>query len=313
MSDSITYAKAMQEFQRYLLVERGYSKLTVKEYLNDLEIFKNYLQEKEGYPEKFPVKRIEKYEIVDFLGDIIIIQENSPATRNRKLYSLRSFFKFLVREKKLNNNPAETVQASKTETRAEPIYMKTNEARKYIRTIENSDSRNKIRDLAIAKLFLYAGLRISELVNLNLENLDFDDEALKFYGKGNKERFIPLHNDVMEAILDYLPIRDEIKVKEEKDEEALFLSSHGRRISPRTIQIFVKKYAKEAGLRQASKITPHKLRHTFATSLYHQTKDIKVLQDLLGHANISTTQIYTAVEGSRLLEEHSQFHPRNRG
>ncbi len=293
MSDSITYAKAMQEFQRYLLVERGYSKLTVKEYLNDLEIFKNYLQKKESYPEKFPVKRIEKYEIVDFLGDIIIIQENSPATRNRKLYSLRSFFKFLVREKKLNNNPAETVQASKTETRAEPIYMKTNEARKYIRTIENSDSRNKIRDLAIAKLFLYAGLRISELVNLNLENLDFDDEALKFYGKGNKERFIPLHNDVMEAILDYLPIRDEIKVKEEKDEEALFLSSHGRRISPRTIQIFVKKYAKEAGLRQASKITPHKLRHTFATSLYHQTKDIKVLQDLLGHANISTTQIYT--------------------
>ncbi len=293
MSDSITYAKAMQEFQRYLLVERGYSKLTVKEYLNDLEIFKNYLQKKESYPEKFPVKRIEKYEIVDFLGDIIIIQENSPATRNRKLYSLRSFFKFLVREKKLNNNPAETVQASKTETRAEPIYMKTNEARKYIRTIEKSDSRNKIRDLAIAKLFLYAGLRISELVNLNLENLDFDDEALKFYGKGNKERFIPLHNDVMEAILDYLPIRDEIKVKEEKDEEALFLSSHGRRISPRTIQIFVKKYAKEAGLRQASKITPHKLRHTFATSLYHQTKDIKVLQDLLGHANISTTQIYT--------------------
>ncbi len=293
MSDSITYAKAMQEFQRYLLVERGYSKLTVKEYLNDLEIFKNYLQEKEGYPEKFPVKRIEKYEIVDFLGDIIIIQENSPATRNRKLYSLRSFFKFLVREKKLNNNPAETVQASKTETRAEPIYMKTNEARKYIRTIENSDSRNKIRDLAIAKLFLYAGLRISELVNLNLENLDFDDEALKFYGKGNKERFIPLHNDVMEAILDYLPIRDEIEVKEEKDEEALFLSSHGRRISPRTVQIFVKKYAKEAGLRQASKITPHKLRHTFATSLYHQTKDIKVLQDLLGHENISTTQIYT--------------------
>ena len=293
MSNSITYAKAMQEFQRYLLVERGYSKLTVKEYLNDLEIFKNYLQEKEGYPEKFPVKRIEKYEIVDFLGDIIIIQENSPATRNRKLYSLRSFFKFLVRGKKLNNNPAETVQASKTETRAEPIYMKTNEARKYIRTIENSDSRNKIRDLAIAKLFLYAGLRISELVNLNLENLDFDDEALKFYGKGNKERFIPLHNDVMEAILDYLPIRDEIEVKEEKDEEALFLSSHGRRISPRTVQIFVKKYAKEAGLRQASKITPHKLRHTFATSLYHQTKDIKVLQDLLGHENISTTQIYT--------------------
>ncbi len=293
MSDSITYAKAMQEFQRYLLVERGYSKLTVKEYLNDLEIFKNYLQEKEGYPEKFPVKRIEKYEIVDFLGDIIIIQENSPATRNRKLYSLRSFFKFLVREKKLDNNPAETVQASKTETRAEPIYMKTNEARKYIRTIENSDSRNKIRDLAIAKLFLYAGLRISELVNLNLENLDFDDEALKFYGKGNKERFIPLHNDVMEAILDYLPIRDKIKVKKEKDKEALFLSSHGRRISPRTIQIFVKKYAREAGLRQASKITPHKLRHTFATSLYHQTKDIKVLQDLLGHENISTTQIYT--------------------
>jgi len=299
MSKSITYSRAMQEFQRHLLAERGYSKLTVKEYLGDLELFKNYLQEKEGYPEKFPVKKIEKYEIVDFLGDIIILQENSPATRNRKLYSLRSFFKFLVREKKLEKNPAETVQASKTETRAEPIYMKTNEARKYIRTIENSESRYKIRDLAIAKLFLYAGLRISELVNLNLENLDFDEESLKFYGKGNKERYVPLHNDVMEAILDYLPLREEIEVKEEADENAIFLSGHGRRISPRTVQIFVKKYAKEAGLRQASKITPHKLRHTFATSLYHQTKDIKVLQDLLGHANISTTQIYTHTDAEQ--------------
>ncbi len=302
MSESITYSKAMEKFQHHLLVERGYSKLTVKEYLNDLKLFKEYLQEKENYPNDFSVERVEKYEIVDFLGNIIIIKENTPATRNRKLYSLRSFFKYLVQEKILSNNPAETVEASKTENRSEPIYLKTNDARKYIRTIRNSDSRNNIRDLAIVKLFLYAGLRISELVNLDMENLDFDDEALKFYGKGNKERVIPLHNDVIEAILDYLPLRDQVDIKKEEDKNALFLSSQGKRISPRTIQLFVKKYAREAGLRQASKITPHKLRHTFATSLYHQTKDIKVLQDLLGHADISTTQIYTHTD----LEEKQQ-------
>ncbi|MGM0420072.1 MAG: site-specific tyrosine recombinase/integron integrase [Bacillota bacterium] len=299
MKENIHFQEAVNRFEKHLLVERGYSELTIKEYNHDFTLFLEYLQDKHDFAENFPVKEIEKHQIVDFLGDIIIIKENSPATRNRKLYSLRSFFKFLVRNELIDSSPAASIQASKTEQRAEPIYLKINEATKYIRAIENSDCDYKIRDLAIIKLFLYAGLRISELVNLDLSDLDFDEEAVKFYGKGNKERYVPLHNDVIETILEYLPVRDSIEIKEKKDEDALFLSNQGKRISVRTIQLFVKKYAKMAGIRKASKITPHKLRHTFATSLYHQTKDLKVLQDLLGHASISTTQIYTHTDAQQ--------------
>lgn len=293
MSKNISFLDAVDRFKNHLLVERGYSELTIKEYNHDLFLFLDFLEDKYDFKENFPVNKIEKHQVIEFLGNIIIIQENSPATRNRKLYSLRSFFKYLVRNELLDSSPAASIQASKTEQRAEPIYLKMNEAKKYIQAVENSNSSYKLRDLAIVKLFLYGGLRVSELVNLDISDIDFDDESIKFYGKGNKERYVPLHNDVIESILDYLPLRENIEIKEPKDEEALFLSNQGRRISVRTIQKFVKKYAKIAGLRQASKITPHKLRHTFATSLYHQTKDLKILQDLLGHANISTTQIYT--------------------
>jgi len=134
------------------------------------------------------------------------------------------------------------------------------------------------------------------LVNLDFDNIDFEDGSIKFYGKGSKERYVPLHNDVTEALKSYLKERNSIKIKEQDARQAIFLSRHGKRISPRTIQLFVKKYAKKAGLSRADKITPHKLRHTFASMLYRQTKDIKVLQDLLGHADISTTQIYTHID-----------------
>ena len=290
---NITFKDAIYKFRRHLLVEKSYSGLTVKEYVNDLQFLYEYFQDNYNYPEKFPVKKINRHEIVEFLGDIIIEKDNSPVTRNRKLFSLRSFFKFLQLNSYIENNPTENIESSKTETRAEPIYMKMNQARKYLRTIKKSDSRHKNRDLAIIKVFLYAGLRVSELVNLDLENIDFDDEAIKFFGKGNKERYVPLHQDVVQAILDYLPERKKINKKDNDAEKALFISGHGNRISVRTVQHTVKKYAKKAGIRNADKITPHKLRHTFATTLYQETKDLNVLKDLLGHSDISSTQIYT--------------------
>jgi len=287
------YFKAVNSFKKYLTVEKGYSPLTVEEYSRDLKLFYEYLLDKYDYPEDFDIEKITKYELAEYLGDIILVEDNAPSTRNRKLYSIRSFFKYLNKYELVNVNPALTIEASKTEIRAEPIYMKLEDARRYVEAVKRYESVNQKRDLAIVKLFLYAGLRVSELVNLNLENIDFEDGSVKFFGKGSKERTIPLHEDVVEAIKKYLPERDNIKIKELKDKNALFLSRHGRRISVRSIQLLVKKYARLAGVKNSGKITPHKLRHTFASMLYHQTKDIKVLQDLLGHADISTTQIYT--------------------
>lgn len=287
------YDKAVNSFRKYLAVEKGYSPLTIREYTIDLQLLQRYLIENCGFQEDFDVKNISRYEITDFLADSILVDENSPVTRNRKLYSIRSFFKYLQKNEIIKDNPAQLIEASKTEIRAEPIYMKLNEARRYIEAIINDNSINKTRDLAIVKLFLYTGLRVSELVNLDMKNIDFNNRSIKFFGKGNKERTIPLHDDILETIKEYLKEREIIKIKNKEDQNALFISRHGRRINVRTVQLMVKKYAKLAGIKNASKITPHKLRHTFASLLYYQTKDLKIVQDLLGHSNIATTQIYT--------------------
>ncbi|MFW6030595.1 MAG: tyrosine-type recombinase/integrase, partial [Halanaerobiales bacterium] len=287
------YINAVNNFRKYLAVEKGYSPLTIKEYTHDLKLLYDYLIDKYDYDSDFNVESVGKFEIAEFLGDIILVEDNSPVTRNRKLYAIRSFFKYLQKNEVIPKNPTLTIEASKTEIRSEPIYMKLDDARRYIEAIMKYDSINKLRDLAIVKLFLYAGLRVSEMVNLNIDDIEFENNSVKFFGKGNKERTLPLHEDVINAIEDYFMERKRIDIKSKKDEDALFISRHGRRINVRTIQLLVKKYARLAGVKNAGKITPHKLRHTFASLLYYQTKDIKILQELLGHSNISTTQIYT--------------------
>lgn len=307
MGRKITFLKAVKNFKKYLTVERSYSDLTIKEYENDLKLLYEYLINELGYEENFMLDEVSKYEIAEFLSDLVLTSDDSPVTRNRKLYSIRSFYKYLVKYEYVEKNSALTIEASKTKIRAEPIYLKLADAQKYIQTIKEYDGVNKKRDLAIVKIFLYAGLRISELINLDLEDIDYGDQSIKFYGKGNKERYVPLHKDVITSIEEYLPERNEIKPKNKDAKRALFLSRHGKRISPRSIQIFVKKYAKMAGVKKASKITPHKLRHTFASILYQKTKDLRVVQDLLGHTNISTTQIYTHTDTEQKKEAIDEF------
>ncbi|MCF8000750.1 MAG: tyrosine-type recombinase/integrase [Halanaerobiales bacterium] len=302
MARDLNYLKAVENFKKYLTVDRAYSKLTVKEYDHDLKLLYKYLKNEQDFDEDFNISQISKYEISEFLSDIVLSYDNSAVTRNRKLYAIRSFFKFLQKREYIEKNPAMTIESSKTRTTAEPIYLKLDEAKKYIKVIKEADLLNKKRDLAIVKLFLYAGLRVSELVELDLEDIDYEDKSIKFFGKGNKERYVPLHADTINSIKQYLPERNKIDPNDKDAEKALFLSTRGNRISPRSIQLFVKKYAKMAGIKNASKVTPHKLRHTFATMLYNKTKNIKVLQDLLGHENISTTQIYTHTDQKQKKE-----------
>lgn len=304
------YLQAVNSFKKYLAVERGYSPLTITEYSRDLNLLYKYLLDKYDFTKELLINEISKFELAEFLADIILEDDNSPVTRNRKLYSIRSFFNYLVRYDYLDNNPTLAIEASKTEVRAEPIYLKLDDAKKYVDIISKTNSINKKRDLAIIKLFLYGGLRVSELVNLDLDNIDFLDKSVKFYGKGNKERSLPLHDDVIYSIRDYLPERAEVKLKELEAKRALFLSRKGRRINVRTVQLMVKKYARLAGVKNYKNITPHKLRHTFASILYNRTKDIKIIQELLGHSSISTTQIYTHTdieEKKKAIDELPQF------
>lgn len=290
----LTYHKAINSFTKYLIAERGYSESTTEHYKHDLSVFGRYLEKEFDCDlEKLNVANINRFEVSEFLSDIILVKDNSPAARNRKLYSLRSFFEYLKKRNIIQTNPTDSIEASKSELKSEPIYLNEKSMEKYLEAIKNYNSKYCSRDLAINKLFLYSGLRISELVNLNLNDINYEDQSIKFFGKGNKERYVPLHQEVLVAIKNYLPDRNKITPKNQDARQALFLSNQGRRINVRTVQKMVKKYAKKAGVRNASKITPHKLRHTFASLLYQKTKDLRVLQDLLGHSDISTTQIYT--------------------
>jgi integrase/recombinase XerC len=294
MSKKMHYQTAVQSFLKYLVAERGYSKLTIEEYERDLDLFFRYLQENFDYEaDEIYIDSFSKYELTEFLGDIILVKDNSAATRNRKLYSLRSFFNYLVKQELIKSNPTIHIEATKSNLRAEPIYLRLDDAKHFIETISNSKSSTAVRDLAIVKTFMHCGLRVSELVNLNIGDIDYKDRSIKFYGKGSKERYVPLHPDVIQSIEDYLGYRKTITPNNKDAKKALFLSNRGNRIHVRTVQKMVKKYAKKTGVRNASEITPHKLRHTFASLLYQKTKDLRVLQDLLGHSNISTTQIYT--------------------
>lgn len=289
------FEELLESFLKYLIANRGYSDLTVKEYRYDLLLFMKYLIEKQKLPSsKIDVRKINKYEVGNYLADLILEKNNSPVTRNRRLFSLRSFFQYLLLHDLVQDDPTQHLVASKTMTNYEPIYLKLPEARNFISAIDTSKSKIRIRDLFIMKVFLYCGLRVGELVSLDLNDLSLHaDGTIRVTGKGQKERVIPLHEELTNQAKEYLEWRSKIKIKTSQDQKALFLSLHGKRINVRTIQLMVKKYAQIAGLDNYQQLTPHKLRHTFATLLYKETKDIRVLQDLLGHESITTTQIYT--------------------
>lgn len=260
--------KAGQQFKNYLENERGYSKMTIDNYMRDLR----QLIEFNGFKD-VEVEEIETKHIVGFLNNVI--QKYSAKTRNRKAYAIKSFYKYLKKYGMVNNNPADIIEAVKVEEKTEPVYLKKNEIKKLLKTINSNNSTNADRDEAIIKTLIFTGLRVSELADLSIDNLDFEEGLIKFTGKGNKERIVPLHEEVKKAINRWLP----------ENAEDIF------NCTVRTIQRVVKKYVKKAGIDK--NITPHKLRHTFASLFYHNTKDLKALQDLLGHADISTTQIYT--------------------
>jgi len=291
----MNFDRALDFFQKYLQTELGYSLLTIREYSSDLKLLAEYLRQKKNIKaqEPLPLNSIDKFDLGDFLADLILERNNDPRTRNRKLFALRSFFQFLVRQEIISEDPTHAFRSSRIKTSSEPVYLRLEQARIFINAIASSEQKTSIRDLAIMKLFLYGGLRLSELISLNLNDLRLDaDPTIRVIGKGNKERQVPLHGEIVCTLRDYLQWRRKIKPKND-DDQALFLSLRKQRINPRTIQLMVKKYARLAGLDNFGEISPHKLRHTFASLLYKETKDLRVLQELLGHSSVSTTQIYT--------------------
>ncbi len=245
------------------------------------------------------VRKITLEDIHSYISYMATELRSKPATRARKISTIRIFFKYLSQKAKLiDTNPAQNLETPKLGKRM-PKYLSLDESKKLLEVTQSEDNRNSERDYAIITLFLNCGMRLSELVNINIKDITFSESKRTVIGKGNKERTIYLNNACMSAIKEYLLVRPkEGIIYDSKD--ALFLSERRERISNRTVQLIVKKELSRAGL-DVNKYSVHKLRHTAATLMYqYGNVDIRALQELLGHESISTTEIYTHVDNSQI-------------
>ena len=245
------------------------------------------------------IKKITLEDIHKYISYMATELRSKPATRARKVSTLRIFFKYLaIKAKLIDINPAQNLETPKLGKRI-PKYLSLDESKKLLETVQNDDNRNSKRDYAIITLFLNCGMRLSELVGININDITFSECKLNVIGKGNKERTIYLNNACISAINDYLLERPKEGIKYDS-KNALFLSERRERISNRTVQTIVRKELLKSGL-DINKYSVHKLRHTAATLMYqYGNVDIRALQELLGHESISTTEIYTHVDNSQI-------------
>ena len=248
------------------------------------------------------IKKITLDDIHAFIAYLTHTYHSKATTRARKVSTIRIFFKYLSRKAKLiDTNPAQDLETPKLDKRL-PKYLSLEDSKKLLDVTSNEDNRNCQRDRAIITLFLNCGMRLSELVSINLQDIDFSECKLNVIGKGNKERTIYLNRACMKAISDYLEVRPKQGVKHDSkySDKALFLSERKTRISNRTVENVVKNQLQSAGL-DTKKYSVHKLRHTAATLMYQYGQvDIRALQELLGHESIATTEIYTHVSNDQV-------------
>lgn len=249
------------------------------------------------------LKKITLSDIHSYVSHLAIDNKSKATTRARKISTIRIFFKYLSQKTSiLEVNPAQNLETPKLEKRM-PKYLSLDDSKKLLNAADNQDNRNYKRDYAITTLFLNCGMRLSELVGINLNDIDFSECKMTVIGKGNKERTIYLNKSCMVAINDYIssrPPQSLIKRDSKNSEKALFLSEQKKRISNRTVQSIINKELQQAGL-DFKNLSVHKLRHTAATLMYqYGNVDIRALQELLGHQSISTTEIYTHVSNEQV-------------
>jgi len=283
------------DFERFLKYERNYSVHTVRAYMNDLAEFDEFLKDNSTEIETVNSKIIN-------LFSLNLYTKNSKSTVSRKLTTLRSFYNFMVRKGNIKQNPAKLIPLPKKEKEL-PVFLSVDEVFKLIDSVDR-DSMLSLRDLAIIELLYSSGLRVSELAGIKILDIDHRDNFVKVSGKGNKERVVPFGSNAREAILEYLRRRTELK----PNDDFLFLNNRGNGLTTRSIERIVKKYGLLSGI--SKKISPHALRHTFATHLLGGGADLRSIQELLGHSSLSTTQRYTHTSIEQIMKIYDKTHPR---
>jgi integrase/recombinase XerC len=301
----------IQRFIHYLSVEKNASPHTCRGYRKDLEGFEDFLKSSGMYLNSRGVVEIEKVDRIAIRKYMSFLhRKNKKSSIARKISTLRSFFKYLMREQAIPSNPAKSVSTPKVE-KTLPTTLSVDEAFRLMespqRIPEKSSEVSKerhLRDRAILELLYSSGLRVSELVGLNLNHLNPDLGIVRVMGKGRKERIVPVGVKALEALEAYLEERGV-----SREDAPIFINFLGGRLTTRSVGRLIKKYTRHSGIFR--KVSPHSLRHTFATHLLDAGADIREIQEMLGHSSLSTTQRYTHVSMGKLMEVYDKAHPRS--
>lgn len=294
----------LTEFLSYLKIERNYSSHTISGYKNDLLMCDDFLKQANNNME-LGKGELEHSWLRRYLGELQK-KQYSRTTIARKLAALRTYFRFLCREKYCQENPAKILHTPKLEMRL-PKFLYPEEMTTLIDTT-GTDNVINLRDRAILETLYSSGMRVSELVSLNTTDMELEQGVARVMGKGRKERLVVLGSYAVAAIHAYLNTRDKpLHEKHEKQGTAVFLNHRGKRITDRGIRLIIHKITQLQGIKHVS---PHMMRHTFATHMLNSGADLRIVQELLGHASLSTTQIYTHVTKQRLKTVYNKAHPR---
>ncbi len=294
----------IHQFIHYLSAEKNASPHTCRNYLRDLEQFENFLKISGlclSLSGKVAIENADRIAIRKYLS--FLHRKNRKSSIARKLSTLRSFFKYLIKEGTVSSNPAKAVSTPKVE-KLLPTALTVDEAFRLMDSPAEESNTGLLRDRALLELLYSSGIRVGELVGLNLNRIDLDLGIVKVMGKGRKERIVPVGAKAIEALKAYIEERGS-----SMPETPLFVNLKGGRLTARSVGRLVKKYTARSGIFR--KVSPHTLRHTFATHLLDAGADLREIQEMLGHASLSTTQRYTHVSVGKLMEVYDKAHPRS--
>jgi integrase/recombinase XerD len=290
----------LDDFSHYLSVEKGLAQNTLESYRRDIRKYLAYLR-------KEKIEGPGKADRAIITGYLHYLKEagHAPSTISRNIASLRSFYNFLLQENLLEENPAQQLETPRLEKKL-PRVLTTKEVDRLLGQ-PRTDDQSGLRDKAMLELLYASGIRVSELVALNTSDFNPEVGYLRCRGKGMKERIVPIGTVAINVVEDYIQ-NSRSRLVKKKDEKALFVNHHGRRLTRQGFWKILKKYAQKSKI--SGEITPHTLRHSFATHLLENGADLRSVQEMLGHSDISTTQIYTQITKRKIREVYDKTHPR---